>query len=95
MSSRVISDAKEFYNILRSLQDEEGNGPFAYEENIQLLKTDGDRIPVLKMYRGNEPVFIYEKATRADGLRTGETEWVEALESVSALQDTSKTLQNS
>ncbi|XP_040018025.2 protein zwilch homolog [Gasterosteus aculeatus] len=62
MSSKVISDAKEFYNILRSLQDEESNGPFAYEEDIQMLKTDGDRIPVLKMYHGNEPVFICEKA---------------------------------
>ncbi|XP_037308535.2 protein zwilch homolog [Pungitius pungitius] len=62
MGSKVISNAKEFYNILRSLQDEESNEQFVYEEDIQMLKTDGGRIPVLKMYCGNQPVVICEKA---------------------------------
>ncbi|KAM8891668.1 protein zwilch homolog isoform 2-T2 [Spinachia spinachia] len=62
MGSEVISKSKEFYNILRCLQDEESNEPFAYEEDIQMLKTDGDRIPVLKMYCGSQTVFICEKA---------------------------------
>ncbi|XP_031138462.1 protein zwilch homolog [Sander lucioperca] len=62
MGSKVISSAKEFYNILRSLQDEESNKPCIYEEDIQMLKMNGDRIPVLNMYCGNQPVFICEKA---------------------------------
>ncbi|XP_073328427.1 protein zwilch homolog isoform X2 [Pagrus major] len=62
MGSKVISSAKEFYNILRSLQDEERNDPCRFEEDIQMLKIYGDRIPVLNMYCGNQPVFICEKA---------------------------------
>ncbi|XP_078113192.1 protein zwilch homolog [Sander vitreus] len=62
MGSKVISSAKEFYNILRSLQDEESNKPCIYEGDIQMLKMNGDRIPVLNMYCGNQPVFICEKA---------------------------------
>ncbi|XP_041794052.1 protein zwilch homolog [Chelmon rostratus] len=62
MGSKVISSANEFYNVLRSLQDEESNDPCLYEEDIQILKMHGDRIPVLNMYYGNQPVFICEKA---------------------------------
>ncbi|XP_030281259.1 protein zwilch homolog isoform X2 [Sparus aurata] len=62
MGSKVISNAKEFYNILRSLQDEGRNDPCTFEEDIQMLKTNGDRIPVLNMYCGNQSVFICEKA---------------------------------
>lgn len=62
MGSKVISSAKEFYNTLRSLQNEESNGPCTYEEDIQILKMNGDKIPVLNMYCGNQPVFICEKA---------------------------------
>ncbi|XP_070763883.1 protein zwilch homolog [Enoplosus armatus] len=62
MGSKVIASAKEFYSILRSLQEEESNDPCAYEEDIQMLKMNGDRIPVLNMYCGNQPVFICEKA---------------------------------
>ncbi|XP_068579300.1 protein zwilch homolog [Cebidichthys violaceus] len=61
MGSTVISSAKEFYNVLRSLQDEEGNDPCTYEEDIQMLQMNGDRVPVLNMYCGNQPVFICEK----------------------------------
>ncbi|XP_042352456.1 protein zwilch homolog [Plectropomus leopardus] len=62
MGSKVITSAKEFYKILRSLQDKESNDPFTYEEDIQILKMNGDNIPVLNMYYGNQPVFICEKA---------------------------------
>uniref|UniRef100_A0A8C9WTV8 Protein zwilch n=1 Tax=Sander lucioperca TaxID=283035 RepID=A0A8C9WTV8_SANLU len=33
-----------------------------FQEDIQMLKMNGDRIPVLNMYCGNQPVFICEKA---------------------------------
>ncbi|XP_034735344.1 protein zwilch homolog [Etheostoma cragini] len=62
MGSKVISSAKEFYNILRSFQDEESNKPCIYEEDIQMLKINGDRIPVLNVYCGKQPVFVCEKA---------------------------------
>ncbi|XP_036964070.1 protein zwilch homolog isoform X3 [Acanthopagrus latus] len=62
MGSKVISNAKEFYNILRALQGGERNDPCTFEEDIQMLKTNGDRIPILNMYCGNQPVFICEKA---------------------------------
>lgn len=61
MGSRVISSAKEFYNTLRSLQDQESNNPFIYEEDTQILKMNGNKIPVLNIYCGNQPVFICEK----------------------------------
>ncbi|KAI3371277.1 hypothetical protein L3Q82_023893 [Scortum barcoo] len=62
MGSKVISCAKEFYNVLRCLQDEESSDPCTYEEDVQILKMNGDRIPVLNMYCGNHTVFICEKA---------------------------------
>ncbi|KAK5867331.1 hypothetical protein PBY51_011834 [Eleginops maclovinus] len=62
MGSRVISSAKEFYNTLRSLQDQESNSLCNYEEDIQILKMNGDKIPVLNIYCGNQTVFICEKA---------------------------------
>lgn len=65
MGSKVISSAKTFYNILRSLQDEEeGSNPCngILEEDIQIFKMKGDRIPVINMYWANQPVLICEKA---------------------------------
>ncbi|XP_018536789.1 protein zwilch homolog [Lates calcarifer] len=62
MGSKVISSAKEFFNILRSLQDEESSDTYTYEEDIQILKMNGDRIAVVNMYCGNQPVFICQKA---------------------------------
>ncbi|XP_045893954.1 protein zwilch homolog [Micropterus dolomieu] len=62
MGSKLISSAKEFYNILRSLQNGESNDPCTYEEDIQMLKMYGDRISVLNLCCGNQPVFICEKA---------------------------------
>ncbi|CAB1456876.1 unnamed protein product [Pleuronectes platessa] len=62
MSSKVISSAKEFFNILRSLQDEESDRPFTHEEDVEILKTNGDRVAVVNMYCGNKPVFICQKA---------------------------------
>ncbi|XP_051239409.1 protein zwilch homolog [Dicentrarchus labrax] len=61
MGSKMISCAKEFYDVLRSLQEEEHNDPCTYEEDIQILKMNGDRVPVLNLYCGNQPVFICEK----------------------------------
>ncbi|XP_059191479.1 protein zwilch homolog [Centropristis striata] len=62
MGLKVISSAKEFYNLLRSLQEDESKESCIYEEDIQMLKMNGDRIPVLNMYCGSQPVFICEKA---------------------------------
>uniref|UniRef100_A0A665TUS3 Protein zwilch n=1 Tax=Echeneis naucrates TaxID=173247 RepID=A0A665TUS3_ECHNA len=62
MGSKVISDAKGFLNLLRCLQDEESNNTYKHEEDIQITKMDGDRIAVVNMYCGNQPVFICEKA---------------------------------
>ncbi|KAF0041055.1 hypothetical protein F2P81_006953 [Scophthalmus maximus] len=61
MGSKVISSAKDFFNILRSLQDEESNDPFTHEEDVQILKMNGDQIAVVNMYCGNQPVFICQK----------------------------------
>ncbi|XP_034443887.1 protein zwilch homolog [Hippoglossus hippoglossus] len=62
MSSKVISSAKEFFNILRSLQDEGSDHPFTHEEDVEILKMNGDRVAVVNMYCGNQPVFICQKA---------------------------------
>ncbi|XP_047452806.1 protein zwilch homolog [Mugil cephalus] len=62
MGTKVISSAKEFFNILRSLQDEKGSDPYIFEEDIQILKMNGDRIPVVNMYCGNQTIFVCEKA---------------------------------
>ncbi|CAK6961424.1 protein zwilch homolog [Scomber scombrus] len=61
MGSKVISSAKDFSNILRSLQDEKSNDSCTYEEDIQILKMNGDKIAVVNMYCDNQPVFICEK----------------------------------
>ncbi|XP_011605705.2 protein zwilch homolog [Takifugu rubripes] len=64
MGSKMISRAKTFYNILRSLQDEEeGSNPCnILEEDMQILKMKGDQLPVINMYCANQPVLICEKA---------------------------------
>ncbi|XP_069383880.1 protein zwilch homolog isoform X1 [Paralichthys olivaceus] len=62
MGSKVICSAKEFFNILRSLQDEESDDPFTHEEDVQILKMNGDRVAVVNMYCGNQSVFICQKA---------------------------------
>uniref|UniRef100_H3CSN0 Protein zwilch n=2 Tax=Tetraodon nigroviridis TaxID=99883 RepID=H3CSN0_TETNG len=65
MGSKVISRAKTFYNLLRSLQDgEEGSNPcnVILEEDIQILKMKGDQIPVINMHCANQPVHVCEKA---------------------------------
>lgn len=61
MCSKVISNAKELYRTLRSLQDEESKDPYIYEEDIKIVKINGDRIPVLSLFCGNQPIFICEK----------------------------------
>ncbi|XP_028287093.1 protein zwilch homolog [Parambassis ranga] len=62
MGSKAISDAKEFFSVLRSLQDEESNEPYTYKEDIQIIKIKGDRIAALNMYCGNQTIFVCEKA---------------------------------
>ncbi|XP_041651756.1 protein zwilch homolog [Cheilinus undulatus] len=62
MCSKVIRSAKEFFSTLRSFQDEESNDPCIFKEDLQFLKINGDKIPVLDMLCGNRPVFICEKA---------------------------------
>ncbi|XP_020486981.2 protein zwilch homolog [Labrus bergylta] len=62
MCSKAISSAKEFHGALRSFLDAERNDPRLYEEDIQVLKMNGDSVPVLNMFCGNHPVFICEKA---------------------------------
>uniref|UniRef100_UPI003AAD5E11 protein zwilch homolog isoform X1 n=1 Tax=Centroberyx gerrardi TaxID=166262 RepID=UPI003AAD5E11 len=61
MGSKMITSAKEFFNLLRSLQNEERKDSCAYEDDIQILKINGDSCAVLNMYCGNQPVFICEK----------------------------------
>ncbi|XP_074533521.1 protein zwilch homolog [Halichoeres trimaculatus] len=61
MCSKVISKAKELHTTLRSIQDEESKDPCIYEGDIKILKMNGDRIPVLSLFCGNQPVFICEK----------------------------------
>ncbi|KAM9352030.1 protein zwilch homolog [Symphorus nematophorus] len=62
MGSKVITSAKDFYNLLRSRQDGDSTDPLTYEDDIQILKMNGDRIPVLNLYCGNQPVFVCEKS---------------------------------
>ncbi|XP_068168139.1 protein zwilch homolog [Antennarius striatus] len=61
MRSEVLSNARELYNTLRSLQ--EGREPcIMYEEDIQMSKVSDNRIPVLNVYCDRQPVFVCEKA---------------------------------
>ncbi|XP_019731492.1 protein zwilch homolog isoform X2 [Hippocampus comes] len=63
MASKVLSSVKEFFNTLRNLQEDENNHCYTYEDEIQILKKDGDRIAALNLldYEDQE-VFICEKA---------------------------------
>ncbi|XP_017261359.1 protein zwilch homolog [Kryptolebias marmoratus] len=62
MGSKVISKAEEFLNICRSLQEKESSDSCLYEEDIQILKTNGDKIAAVNLYCGNQTVFVCEKA---------------------------------
>lgn len=61
MGSKVISRAKEFSNILRFLQDENDSDPHTYEEDIQILKISGRKIPAVSMCCGDQTIFVCEK----------------------------------
>ncbi|XP_075994677.1 protein zwilch homolog [Genypterus blacodes] len=61
MGSRVMAGAKEFLNILRSLQDDGRKDSITFEEDIQILKMKGSSCAVLNNYCGNQTVFICEK----------------------------------
>ncbi|XP_067356714.1 protein zwilch homolog isoform X2 [Channa argus] len=62
MASNVLFSASKFFNILRSLQHEGNNEPYIFEEVIQILNVNGDRIAAVNMCCGNPPIFICEKA---------------------------------
>ncbi|KAM4618643.1 protein zwilch homolog [Polymixia lowei] len=61
MGSNVITSSKTFCNILRSLQDDERKDSIPYDEDMQILKINGEYSSVLSSYCGNRPVFICEK----------------------------------
>ncbi|XP_037538867.1 protein zwilch homolog [Nematolebias whitei] len=62
MGTKVISKVKTFFNVLRSLQEEENRDSCTYEEDIQILKTNGDKITAVNLYCSNQTVFVCEKA---------------------------------
>ncbi|CAM9160191.1 unnamed protein product [Lampetra planeri] len=62
MASKVIDDAKQLFNTLRSLQMDESKDSCTYEEDIQILKRNCDNIAVQNMFCSNQPVFLCEKA---------------------------------
>ncbi|KAM9376060.1 LOW QUALITY PROTEIN: protein zwilch homolog [Pholidichthys leucotaenia] len=61
MASKLILKAKEFFNNLRSLQDEECNDSYTYEEDIHIMKMSGAKILALNSYYGNQTIFVCEK----------------------------------
>ncbi|KAM4572368.1 protein zwilch homolog [Odontesthes bonariensis] len=61
MGSKVISNAKQFFNTLRCLQEEESS-ELTYEEDIQILKMNGGKFDALNFYSGNQTIFVCEKA---------------------------------
>ncbi|XP_041852673.1 protein zwilch homolog [Melanotaenia boesemani] len=62
MGSKLISSAREFTTILRSLQDEESRDLCTYRENIQILKMNGAKFTAVNMYSSCQTIFICEKA---------------------------------
>lgn len=62
MGSKVISSAKEFSTLLRSLQDDQSNNLCTYEEDIQIIKMKGDKLTAVKLYSANQTIFVCEKA---------------------------------
>uniref|UniRef100_A0A3P9IKP5 Protein zwilch n=1 Tax=Oryzias latipes TaxID=8090 RepID=A0A3P9IKP5_ORYLA len=63
MGSKVILSAKEFFSILRSLQAESSNDSVTFEEDIRIVKMNGDKIAAVNMYNcGNQTIFVCEKA---------------------------------
>ncbi|KAF7664530.1 hypothetical protein LDENG_00174570 [Lucifuga dentata] len=61
MGSKVITSAKEFLSVLRSLQGDECKDSVTFEEDIQILKMKANSFAVLNISCGNQPVFICEK----------------------------------
>ncbi|XP_075898925.1 protein zwilch homolog [Nelusetta ayraudi] len=63
MASKAIASAKEFYKVLRCLQDDERNDSsnVVHEDDIRVLKMHGDQLPLLNMYSGNQQVIVCEK----------------------------------
>ncbi|XP_013869134.1 protein zwilch homolog [Austrofundulus limnaeus] len=61
MGSRVISRAKMFFSVLRSFQ-EGSSDSCSYEDDIQILKINGNKIAAVNLYCGSQTVFVCEKA---------------------------------
>ncbi|KAL0968879.1 hypothetical protein UPYG_G00273080 [Umbra pygmaea] len=59
MASRIMTDAFQFYNILRTLQDE-CKDSIIYEDDIQILKMNEEK-PLQHIYSCDRPVFICER----------------------------------
>ena len=36
--------------------------PYLFQEDVEILKMNGDRVAVVNMFCGNQPVFICQKA---------------------------------
>ncbi|XP_061138508.1 protein zwilch homolog [Syngnathus typhle] len=63
MATKVLTHVKQFFNTLRNLLEDENNHCCTYEDDVQILKKDGDRISVLNLLDyGHQEVFICEKA---------------------------------
>ncbi|XP_061825468.2 protein zwilch homolog [Nerophis lumbriciformis] len=62
MASKVLSSVKAFFSTLKSLQEDKNSDSCTYEDDIQILKRNGDSIAVLDLECGNQEVFICEKA---------------------------------
>ncbi|KAM8861744.1 protein zwilch homolog [Synchiropus picturatus] len=62
MGSKVVSSAKDFSKFLRSLQ--EGGDDNIYEDDIQIVRTNGEKLAVPSIYCGNQSVVICEKAVK-------------------------------
>ncbi|XP_056138246.1 protein zwilch homolog [Lampris incognitus] len=61
MASKVITNAKNFLKILRSFQDDGDKDAVTCDEDVQILRMNGDAFPVLTALCGKETIFICEK----------------------------------
>ncbi|KAM6937408.1 protein zwilch homolog [Xenentodon cancila] len=61
MGSKVLSRAKEFFRVLRFLQEEERSDSCTYEEDIHILKMNGAKLAAVNTYCGNQTIFVCQK----------------------------------
>lgn len=60
MCSKIITDAHTFSKVLRTFQDKRQDSS-VYEEDIQILKSYGDKSTLHNIHSSDRPVFICEK----------------------------------